>query len=186
MDDQIRQIYLTEVGIKAVAHKGPVRDLALKFGLPRWRVSRRARDLGLLPVQRKEPDWSVRELKILHSSAHLTLDRIQIHLKKAGYRRTCPGIYLKRRRMRFLQNLNGHSATSVAMCFGVDIKCVTRWIQKGWLQAKRRGTNRTAIQGGDHWWIKNKWIRDFIISSVEVIDIRKVDKYWLIDLLAGK
>lgn len=186
IDDQIRKVYLTEVTFKSVAHKGPVRDLSLKIGIPRWRISVRARDLGLLPVQKKEPEWSERELRILLASAHLSLQRIQIHLKKAGFKRTCQGIELKRKRMRYLKNLNGHSATQVALCFGVDIKAVTRWIAKGWLQAKRRGTNRTAIQGGDYWWIKDKWIKDFIISSVAVIDIRKVDKYWLIDLLAGK
>ena len=184
MDEQIRRLYLIKVGIKAVAYQGPVRDLAKRFGMPRWRVSRRAVELGILPVQKKEPNWSDRELKILEMSAHLTLPKIQIHLEKAGFHRTQMGILLKRRRMRFLQNLNGQSARSVARCFGIDDHTIIRWIGKGWLKAKRRGTNRTEAQRGDHWYIKDRWIRDFIIDNVAVIDMRKVDKYWLVDLLA--
>lgn len=184
--EQLRKIYLTEVGIKPVADRGAVKDLATKTGIPRWKLSRQAREMGLLAKQKKEPPWSDRELRILHSSAHLSLDRIQIHLKKVGFKRSTQGIYVKRKRMRFMANLNGQSATSTAMCFGVDVKVITGWIKKGWLKAKRRGTNRTAIQGGDIWWIKDMWIKDFIISSVAVIDIRKIDKYWLVDLLAGK
>lgn len=186
IEDQLRKIYLNVVGIKPVAERGAVKDLANKTGIPRWRLSKHAREMGIIAKQKKEPLWTEREIKILQSSAHLTLDRIQINLKKAGFKRTAQGIFIKRKRMRFIANLNGQSATSVAMCFGVDSKVVTRWIKKGWLKAKRRGTNRTAIQGGDLWWIKDKWIKDFIISSVAVIDIRKIDKYWLIDLITGE
>ncbi|MBW2607721.1 MAG: hypothetical protein JRD05_08810 [Deltaproteobacteria bacterium] len=186
MDEQIRRLYLNDVGIKPVAYKGPVRDLALKFGMPRWRVSRRALELGILPVQKKEPNWSEKEIKILEHASQYTLQVIQRKLKAAGYSRSQMGILLKRRRMRFLNNLKGYSAESVAMCFGIDSHAVIRWIENGWLKAKKRGTNRTARQGGDQWYIKDKDIRDFIIDSAAVIDIRKVDKYWLIDLLAGK
>jgi len=185
MDEEIRRLYQAEVGIKSVAYQGPVRDLALKFGMPRYAVSKRAVKLGVLPIQKKEPDWSDKEIKILEHAAQYTLPVIQRKLKAAGYRRSQMGILLKRKRMRFLNNLNGHSVRSIATCFGIDDHSVTRWIEKGWLRAKKRGTNRTARQGGDHWYIKDKWIRDFIIDSVSVIDIRKVDKYWLVDLLAG-
>jgi len=107
-------------------------------------------------------------------------------LKQKGYSRTEMGIKLKRKRMRFLQNLNGYSARSVALCFGIDEHSVIRWIKQGWLKAKRRGTERTEANGGDMYFIKNQWIRKFIKESVAVIDFRKIDKYWLIDLLSGK
>ena len=179
MHDRIKSVY------QSVTGRGQVNELAREIGLPRWKVSRYAMHQGLIPVQKKEPDWNEKELGILERSAHFSPERIQENLKKAGYRRSCTGILLKRRRMRFLKNIAGHSSRSVAECFGVDDKSVTRWIAKGWLKARRRGTARTEAQGGDHWYIIDKWIRDFCINYVAVIDFRKVDKYWLTDLLAG-
>lgn len=185
MDAEIRELYQNHVMMKAVQHKGYVRDLANKFGIPRWRVSRRACELGVLPVQKKEPNWTERELSILQQNSHLSTARIQIRLKKYGFHRSESAIIQKRKRMRYPANLNGNSALAVAHCFGIDIHCVTRWIKNGWLKANRRGTARTPAQGGDEWYIKDKWIRDFIIDSVAVIDFRKIDKYWLVDLLAN-
>lgn len=40
-------------------------------------------------------------------------------------------------------------------------------------------------QGGDIYFIRDKWVRDFILAYIAEIDIRKVDKYWFVDLLAG-
>ncbi|MBW2653636.1 MAG: hypothetical protein JRC91_01535 [Deltaproteobacteria bacterium] len=186
IDEQIRQLYRVEVGIRSVAYKGPVRDLAKRFNMPRWCVSRRALKLGVLPIQKKEPNWSEKEIKILEHNSQYSAKTIQKKLKAAGYCRTEVGIILKRKRMRFLQNLDGYSAQSVATCFGIDVHAVTRWIDKGWLRAERRNTDRTDLQGGDCWYIKNKWIREFVIDSVAVIDFRKIDKYWITDLLSSK
>lgn len=87
--------------------------------------------------------------------------------------------------MRCLSNLKGQPANQLSLCFGVDRKTIARWIKNGWLKAQRRGTARTEAQGGDMWFIKDKWVREFIISYVEVVDFRKIDKFWLTDLLAG-
>lgn len=186
IDNQIRLLYRVKVGIKAVAYQGPVRDLANKLGMPRWRISRRAVELGILPIQKRELPWSEKELKILEHAAQFTTKIIQKKLKKAGYKRTEMGIFLKRKRMRFLKNLNGHSIRSVATCFGIDDHIVSSWIKKGWLKAKRRGTDRRKEQGGDHWYIKDRWIKEFVINNVAIIDFRKIDKYWITSLLSTK
>lgn len=179
MHERIRVVYQNGTG------NGEVRDLARAIGLPRWKLTRYAISQGWLAKQRKEPNWTEAELRILEKAAHLSLPVIQRRLKKAGFARSSTGILLKRKRMRYLLNLKGQTATSTAECFGVDTKCVTLWIKKGWLKAGRRGTARTVPQGGDMWFIKEKAIREFIVSYVEVIDFRKVDKFWLVDLLAG-
>lgn len=184
-DDQIRRLYQNEVGIKAVAYKGPVRDLADKFGMPRRRISKRAVELGILPMQKKAPPWTEEELKILGRNAHLTNRIIQKKLEGAGFHRTEIGILLKRKRMRYVSNLKAQNVGMVAECFGVDRRTVVRWIQKGWLKARRRGTDRTDSQGGDYYFIRDKWIRDFVIGSVAVIDFRKLDKQWLVNILTG-
>ncbi|KKK66329.1 hypothetical protein LCGC14_2965200 [marine sediment metagenome] len=56
---------------------------------------------------------------------------------------------------------------------------------KGWLKVDRRGTERTPVQGGDMWWIRYAEVRRFVVDNAVAVDIRKVDKFWFIDLLAG-
>ncbi len=184
MDDEIRRVYREQVNIKSKLHTGYLKDLSKKLGIPSWRISKRAVELGAIASQKKEPNWSDQEIRILQSSAHLSLGRIQVNLKKLGFHRTQQGIQQKRKHMRFLQNLNGHGVLSVAECFGVDRKTVLRWIELGWLKTTKRETIRTEEQG-ELFYIKDKWIRDFVVDSVSVIDFRKIDKYWVVDLLAN-
>ena len=175
---QIRKVYTS------IPQKGAVRDLAKRLGLPRWKVSKFAVNEGLIGVQKKEPPWSEKELSILEQGAHLTAAVLQRRLASAGFRRTEVGIVLKRKRMRFLSNLKGQSATTLALCFGVNAKTVIRYIEKGYLQAKKRGTARVPQQGGDEWFIRDRQIKNFVCSYPEFVDFRKVDKLWAISLLA--
>lgn len=185
-DDLIRKAYQEEVGIKSCAQGNhPIKNLAKKLKVPRWKITRRAQSLGLITKNRKEPDWSARELKILESQARFSPETIRLKLKKQGFARSVVGIVMKRKRMRFLQNLGGQTANSLSQCFGIDRKTIGRWISKGYLKTKKRNTNRTSAQGGDAYYIKDRWVRDFIVENIDMIDIRKVDKYWLVDLLAG-
>lgn len=177
MHERIKQVYQTMTG------GGEVNDLVDELVLPRWKISRYAVHQGWIAKQKKEPDWCVHELSILERSAHCCPETIQRRLKNKGFKRSVIGIVLKRKRMRFLQNLHGQSARNVAKCFGIDEHVIIRWIKLGALKARKRGTRRTPQQGGDHWFIKDLWIRQFVVNYISEIDIRKVDKYWLIDLL---
>jgi len=176
---QIKKVYQENTG------NGEVNELARRLGLPRWKVNRYAISQGWVAVQKREPAWTDRELRILEQSAHLQPNRIRLHLKRIGHNRTETAIAIKRKRLRLLQNLQGQSANQLAECFGIDAKTVTRWIQGGHLKARRRGTARTALQGGDMWFIKDLWVRQFILSCPEFVDLRKVDKFWFIDILTG-
>ncbi len=177
--EQIKKTYQRETG------NGEIAALSQKLGLPRWKISRHAISQGWVAKKRKEPEWTERELTILQRSAHLSPERIQVHLRKAGFARSVTGIVLKRKRMRMLKNIEGHSARDVAMCFGVESHVVTRWIRLGYLKARRRGTDRVKAQGGDHWFIKEKWMQEFVLNCLDEVDLRKVDKYWFVDLVAG-
>ena len=95
------------------------------------------------------------------------------------------GIVLKLKRARCRASLEGFSARSVANCLGVDDHFVTRAIEAGRLRATRRGTARKPAQGGDIWWIREKHLRAYIVDNIWEIDIRKVDKYWFVDLLVN-
>ena len=186
MDEQIRTLYQERVrmGLKIDRYKGPVKKLAEKFGMPRWRVSRRALDLGVVPVQKKEPPWSDTEIWMLKQCAHRSPQRIQKYLKRAGYQRSQLGINLKMKRLHLSRaTMNGYTSRSLAGLFGVDDHGVLRWIKKGWLKAQKRGTARTPQQGGDEWFIRPEWVKDFVVNNVAVIDFRKVDKYWMVETL---
>lgn len=184
MDDEIRRVYQDGIGMRFKRNTGYLKKLSERMGFPGWVISQRATEIGALPTQRREPRWTQEEVDILQQFAHLSLHAIQVRIKKAGYRRTHQGIRIKRTQMRFLQNLDGHSATAVARCFGVTPKTVQRWISVGWLKATRRESVRPVEQGALY-YIEDEWIREFIIDSVSVIDFRKLDKYWLVDLLAN-
>lgn len=182
MDDTIKKCYREQ---QPIGRKPYVRALANVLNMPRWRVSRRAREIGAYEPKIKEPEWSSKELLILKHKAHLHPEVIQRHLNKARFKRSVTGIILKRRRMRMLANLDGYSARQLAEGFGIDSKSIAKWIEKDLLQSIRRGTKRTERQGGDIYYIPEKSVRKFIIENTGLIDIRKVDKFWFVDIVAN-
>jgi hypothetical protein len=182
MDNLIRDLYRNKY---SPCH-GRVAKLAVQLNIPRWMVSRRALEINVLEPHIKEPEWTKQELHILELNALRTPVVIQRKLKLLGYHRSIYGIMLKRKRLRLTSQQIKGSARAVAECFGVDASTVAdQWIRKGLLKATRRGTARTAQQGGDEWFIKERDIREFIIDNVGIIDFRKVDKFWLVNVLTG-
>jgi len=177
MDADITKTYQEGVGIRSKRHTGYLKGLSQRIGIPPWRISKRAVELGILPTQKKEPNWTDRELKILELNSHLSLSRIKVNLKKYGFARTEQGIYQKRKSMRFVLALNDYNVASIAMCFGVDAHTVKRWIERKLLKSQKRE--------GSRYYIKRLWIKKFIVENVSIIDFRKIDKYWLVDLLTN-
>lgn len=181
IDAVIRRLYPT------CTKKLDVTRLAKTVGRPRWWVSKRAVALGLVAPRFKTPDWSAEELVIVLEKPWLGLRAIQRRLAARGYRRSETAIKVRlTREGADRQDPHHFSACGLAKLMGVDSKVVTGWIAKGWLAAKRRGTDRVATQGGDSWWIHTRAIRSFIVGNAAAIDIRKVDKFWFIDLLASR
>lgn len=180
MDAKIRETYHQMTG------GGQVKSLAKQLGIPRWRVSKRATELGVTNHRlHHENPWMDEEISILEKCAKMTPSNIVKNLKKGGFDRSSVAVILKRKRLNLLQSLEGQSATRLAGCFGIDSHAILAWIHKGLLKADRRGTDRTAEQGGDSWYIKDKNVKSFIVKNIGIIDIRKVDKYWFVALLAG-
>ena len=185
MDAEIGEVYQKAVYMPAFHKTAPVKRMAQRFKIPRWKISSRAAELGVRNIRKKEANWSEDELKLLARQAHKHPEVIQRRLKKAGYHRSVQGIVLKRCRMHLLQGLEFETACSLAGCLGIDEQGVIRYIRKGMLKAKRRGTKRTWRQGGDQYLIRPSNIRKFIIENVSFLDFRKIDKFWLVELLAG-
>lgn len=185
MDDEITRSYQQNISAGGLRASAPVRALSKKLGIPRASITARAAYLGVIPVTRTSKAWSEEEITILEHHAHKSLYTIQYHLEKSGFARTVQSIRHKMTRTKLRKNLKGQSAASLALCFGVNPLTVTRWLHAGLLEAKRRGTKRKKNQGGDAWFVTDRQVRDFVISHVAIIDFRKIDKYWLVDLLAG-
>ena len=181
-DDMIRTLYREKYDLRA----GKVKALADRLNIPRYAVSHRAFELGVTECRVKEPNWAVQELHILELNAMRTPQTIQKKLRLSGFHRGINGIMLKRKRMQYRKQQDRCSAIATAELFGVDASTVVdHWLRKGLLKAERKGTARTPQQGDDEWFIKEKDVRQFIIENIGIIDIRKVDKFWLVDILTG-
>lgn len=176
--ERIRKVYRNNTG------NGEVAALARELGFPRWKVSRHAREQGWVPVQRKEPMWTEAETAQLQRLTRYSPDVIQRKMAERGYRRSVNAIVNKIRRLNMRKNISGHSSRDVAQCLGIDDHAVTRAIALGKLKATRRGTARTDRQGGDMWYILDQNIRKYVLEYLSEIDIRKVDKWWFVDLIA--
>jgi hypothetical protein len=177
--EMIQKAYQTMSG------NGQINQLAARLGYPRWKITRYAVKQGWVATQPKEPNWGGQEIDILERKAHLSPERIQIYLRRAEFNRSVTAIVLKRKRMRLPKNLAGMSACQLAECLGVDSHFVTRAIRDGRLRAIKRGTDRTSQQGGDIYFIKGKQIKEYIIGNIHEIDLRKVDKFWFVDVLTA-
>lgn len=182
IDDVIRRAYLQPT-------KGFTKRLAKTVNRPAWWVTMRAQRLGLVSPRFKEPLWSEAEDEIIAGNAHRAPATIQQRLKRHGFARTETAILLRLKRLGQPTGRNAstdhYTANGLAALFGVDAKTVTRWIVNGLLKAGRRGTERVAQQGGDEWWISSRDVRRFIVENVAAVDIRKADKFWLVELLTG-
>ena len=150
-------------------------------GWPEYKIRRRGAELGLARV--KEPGWSLEEVAIVEANGMYGPQCIQKKLADAGYKRTQTAIVLKRRRTELTASHLGYSATALSKLMGIDGQAVTDWIERGMLGAERRGTERTARQGGDAWFIRLEDARAFLFAHPDEWDLRKVEKWWFLDLV---
>ncbi len=157
-------------------------NLAKKFSMPRWAVYQRALKIGAVKSSHQKKKWEGEEIKILERNAHYSPLTIKKRLAIDGFQRSIASIVLKRKRMRLLSNLKGMSACLCAEFLGVDLHRVLNYIKSGLLKAE---IIRQDMQGKVNYYIREKHLREFIIDNPCVIDLRKVEKYYLIELLAN-
>lgn len=188
MDEAIRAAYRNQVGMT----RGQVcTPLAEKLGLPRWRVSKRALALGLVsavaPRQYpKTKSWTDAEKEIVGKYAAATLSHIGLKLGEAGFHRSQNAIKIYINRTLGPKPKENYSSRALARLLGIDDHAVTRWIHEGWLKASKAGTARTSLQGGDMYVVRPIDVREFVIEHVALIYFRKLDKFWLVELLTSE
>lgn len=178
IDAEIRRTYQAPIG------SGEVNALARRVMRPRWWVCKRATTLGLVTPRFKEPPWTEAEderLDALAARGH-TVPVIGRKMREAGFERSDTACVVRMKRLGIARGGDGSdtwSATALAKLMGVDSSTVSkRWIALEGLPAKKRGTARTAAQGGDEWLITRSGLRAWLKDHAQCIDLRKVDKFF--------
>ncbi len=180
LDNQITHLYQQKT------ERGAVKAFCQRHGVPRHRVRLRALALGVAQSMRKEPPWSQEEIDLLEMHYFRTAPSVSALFRRHGFSRTAGAVANKRKRLQFrLEDSEVYTARRLASVMGVNAKVITRWIEKGWLRARRKGTDRKKVQGRDMYQIPRYEIARFIRDNVAMVDICKTDKFWLVDLLAG-
>jgi len=167
--------------------KGGIKTLARTAARPLWWISKRAAKLGLSQPRFREPAWTEPEIEFISANAHKDPNGLSRMLKYRGFTRTATAISVKLKRLGSptgkCADLDHYTANQLAGLFGIDRKGIGAWISKGWLKADRRGTARVAEQGGDEYWIHRRDVKKFVVENAAAVDVRKVEKFWFIELL---
>jgi len=162
--------------------KPRVINLAKKFNMPRWAIYQRALKIGAVNSSHQKRPWEEEEIRILEKYSRYEPLTMKKKLAKAGYERSIASIVLKRKRMRFLSNLEGVSASLCAEFLGVDLHWVLNYIRQGLLKSE---IIRRDSEGKANYYIREKDLRRFIVNNPDLVDLRKVEKYYFIELVAN-
>jgi len=170
-DELLRERYDSRV-------PGRAAEIAADFGWPAWRIKHRAQELGIARV--KEPRWTAEQDSFLLENAGVRTPKWIA--KRVG--RTLTAVVVRLTRLHISRRVReGLTARDVALCFGIDVHAVTRWIDQGKLAAKRRGTDRAR----DPYVVSLQAIRQFVRCYPMLFRLDKVDQLWFMDLVfSGK
>ena len=162
--------------------KPRVINLARKFNMPRWAIYQRALKISAVKSSHQKKQWEKEEVNMLKQYARYEPQTIKKKFEKAGFERSIASIVLKRKRMRLLSNLQGMSACLCSEFLGVDLHWALKHIRSGLLKAQKI---RQDSQGKVNYYIKENNLRKFILNNPKLIDIRRVEKYYFIELVAN-
>lgn len=165
-----------------------VREYAEQLGVQHHILCQYAAKQGW--VKSKEPNWTRPELKLLEKYAHLSPERIQLYMDKAGFHRTVVSIRLMRKRRNAHKGAPYYSATAVCKLLGVD----NHKFERGWLikypdelkyELKDTARSEKTRQHGDVKLYHIDTLREFFCNHPEEIDLSKVDKIWFLWLVTN-
>jgi hypothetical protein len=173
----------------ASTQRGICQRIADRFGVsPGW-VKVRARELGLTRVNGSSGRWSEKEDALLETLMERGgIKYIQTRMKKAGYNRSLAAIHHRAYAigLSWVGNRDIMNATDLASAMGVDFKCITRWINRGILKAKKDTLcGLTDNETASRWVIENKDIKAFLIDFVGSYKLANVNAQWYLSMVAG-
>lgn len=183
IDDQIRAAWPNMDGKK----RGAVNEFADRLKLPRWWITKRATKLGLTLPHKKEPPWTAAENALMRRVPLHDVDRCAKIFREHGYSRSPTAIMVRAKRLDISRRFNeGFSARQAADIIGFDSKTLGTFCVSDGLKAAKRDDKRSPQQGGPRWVIKREDLRAFVLTNLERIDLRKVEKFAFVQLVAGE
>lgn len=183
IDDILRREYEQQDGKK----RGAINVIADKLGLPRWWVTKRATKLGLVMPHKKEPPWTAAETALMRKVPLHNLERCSEIFRDHGFSRSPTAIMVRAKRLDISRRFReGFSAGQAAKVVGFDNKTMGIYCIAGDCKATRRADKRSPQQGGARWIIKREDLRAFVLANLERIDLRKVEKFAFVQLIAGE
>jgi hypothetical protein len=169
--------------------RGQVTAAAKRLERPVWWITKRAVALGVVKATKRDPQWTEAETELLAETAHFVPAVAARVFHKKGFPRSAAAIVTRRKIVHALPSDCGYyNASQVASFLGVAASTVGLWCQKQWLRAERRGTDRTAAQGGDQWWMDARSLRRFVVEQPMLIDHRKIPASswpWFVEIVSG-
>ncbi len=93
--------------------------------------------------------WTDEELAIIEAKAEVyTVKQIASSLKRRGYHRTIHAIELKLQKLGYSlrPTLDNYSCQEIASVLNLSLKSVYRWVNRGWLKAKKRSAKHYQIR----------------------------------------
>lgn len=182
VDRKIREAWPLMSGKK----RGEVAELADQLGVPRWWLTKRAIKLGLTIQHKKQPPWTAAENALMEKAPLHEPDKAAKLFREHGFRRSPTAIMVQAKRLGLSRRAARKtlSASAAAKILGVDSKWVTERCISGALKASRRNDRRRTQQGGSAWEISRADLRQYILDNLEMVDLRKVEKFAFVDLIA--
>ncbi len=156
--------------------KGRAVKIAALWGWPDWAIRKRAVQLGLTTLGRR--DWTPKEVRFLEEH----VGRRTIHWIAKQLERPETSVVLKCERMKLSRRFrDGFTLRDLTFCFGCDRRVIERWVSKGMLRARRRGT----LRAHDAWHVTEGDIVRFLRKHPTAFRLDKVDQLWFMDLVLG-
>ncbi len=157
--------------------KGRAAEIAQLWGWPTWVVKKHAAQLGLCyHVDRCEYSAEEEQFLLDHAGSRTT------YWMAKKLKRSHTSVVLKLKRMKISRRFrDGYTLRDLELCFGTDHHVIERWVRKGFLRAKKRGTFRDR----DAWCVSESDILRFISNYPLEFRLDKVDQLWFMDLVLG-
>lgn len=154
-------------------------ELAQWLGVTPSAIKKWAQQLGV--SRNSDPRWTQEEMDYLEKNLFkMSSKDIAKHLG-----RTVIAVRAKTNRLSLYRtHIDGYTKADLALGLGIrDHHKIEKWIERGWIKGKKLPISEYATR--QPWLFTAKAIRDFIIAHPEEIDLRRVEKIWFIDIMAG-
>ena len=179
LDAALRRLYA-----KGLPEPGTMRQFCRQWQRNRQWVRNQAIRLGICVPRRAGP-WKPDEIAILERLEGRGAKYVQKALAAAGFQRTEPAIAerMKGLGLEVKDKTELMTARAVGELLGLDMHVVTGWIKSQALKARRHlAEDGTTLA----WEISRKALRDFMVRYPGEWYPGRCDRYWLVEILAGK